>query len=57
MGAAEIPTLKKPVLPSVERQPACTCGSEQFYVVHSLAVPGGKVSTMFECVKCGEYRL
>lgn len=36
---------------------ACDCGSRKVYIVHRINTPSGKVSTMYECVACGEYRL
>lgn len=58
MTAQENPKSKKPVPQVVELPLPCQCGSNQFYGVHSLTLPGKrKASTMYECIKCHEYRL
>lgn len=42
-----------------KKQPvkSCACGSTSFLEVHRIFQPKGKVSIMYECTECGEYRL
>ncbi len=59
---AVAPTLQVPEDPRLGK---CVCGSERFVLVNELKVnerdepdAGGiRVSRMYECAQCGEYRL